>query len=135
MIAKINRLLKSITAALKRRWNTYVASIFVKISYKFTYKWIANNNKNILIKMADIKGMHSVSVKNQNTFVGIIKDGDWDKTHESLESLINTSAKLNVFKERFVEGKPWRETNLFKGKYTDFLNQGKKIIDLFDNLY
>ena len=63
----------------------------------------------IYVDPSEIRKAEKNPVK--NNFYPYVKDGDWD---ENLEGITQASNKFGSLKQRFEEGRDWKETDFFK---------------------
>ena len=104
----------------------YLAKPFWLVYYRFKYNNIAEANKNLWVEIDQIYGWYRGSRYDEISFIGQIKGGNWYKKITKKEVVINSSEKHYSIKQRYLEGKEWHETTLFKERYANRPRQSLK---------
>jgi hypothetical protein len=121
---------------INRKVSQLIAAPLGRLKNRMIYSRIANPDKTIWVDQKSIQHWYTGNRYDEITWPGQIKGGDWShKLVTRKERLRNRSGYIGL-KERFREGKPWRETRLFREKHAQLLqNRGEvKGIDNMEQL-
>lgn len=98
------------------------------------------HNDVIRIKVKDIEGWYHENKLLEVSFEGNVKSGDWKNKFTSKEEVLRNTDKFHGIVQRYMENKPWIETELFKIRYSNFLSKGSSVkgiddIDMIEEHY
>jgi hypothetical protein len=109
---------------LKKEFSENLLSPVSKSYYKAKYRCYADPDEIITIDINDIYGWYMISRYREITFQGQIRGGDWSSKIKLKQDLLNGSDKYISIRQRYEDGVPWRETNIFTKRYSQFLKKG-----------
>lgn len=117
------------TKRIRRRFiSLKIIKPLVNFIISRTYNHLSNPEKVIIISIDDIYGWYKKHKFDEFTYPGIIKGGNWDSLIKR-KKLKDTANYRGLF-QRFKEGLPWKDTILFRNKYSYVLKKGKKVRNL-----
>lgn len=125
--------LNNIPLHLNRQISKYVYKPINDKIDQYRYNYLPPANKVIRININDIQYWYKGRKYKRLTYPGQIKGGDWSDRLIPREERLNERNGYFGLIERFIVGKQWRDTRLFKEKYAKLLDQ-KGVVKGCDNL-
>lgn len=125
---------------IKQQINSKLSQLFAapigRLKNRLVYSRIADPERTIWIDQKKIRYWYTGNRYDEITWPGQIRGGDWSAKLVTREERLKTRSGYIGLKERFKEGKPWRETRLFREKHAELLqNRGEvKGIDNMEEL-
>lgn len=108
---------KYFKAKLIKGFSERLAAPICHAYYQLKYKVPPNPEQILWIQIDDISGWYRGNRFDEITFHGQIKGGNWSKKTTPKHQYLANSDKYRTIVERFVEGKTWQETTLFRERY------------------
>jgi hypothetical protein len=118
---------------IRSKFSQLIAAPLGRWVFNRLYTYPATTDKIIWVNLNQIQHWYRGNRYDQVTYPGQIKGGDWSKKMITREKrLTNRSGYVGLY-ERFQDGKPWRETKLFKEKHAGLLETRGEVKGM-DNL-
>ena len=100
-----------------KEFSERLAAPICHIYYQLRYKYPPDPDQILWIRIDDITGWYRGNRFDEIAFDGQIKGGDWSKKIIPKHQRLANSDKYRSIIERFVEGKTWQETTIFRERY------------------
>jgi len=110
-----------------------IAAPLGRLKNRMAYSRIANPDKTIWVDQKSIQHWYTGNRYDEITWPGQVKGGDWSRKLVTREERLRNRSGYIGLNERFREGKPWRETRLFREKHAGLLEKRGEVKGI-DNL-
>lgn len=90
---------------------------------RIIYKYYPDPDKMIRIKIDRISGWYSKDRYEEFTYRGMIRGGEWKRVRKRT---IKETFLYKTMHQRFIEGLPWKSTDVFKDRYIKKIETGRK---------
>ena len=121
---------------IRSKISQLVAAPLGRLKNRTVYSRIADREKTIWVDRESIQHWYLGNRYDEITYPGQIKGGDWSRKLITREERLSNRSGYIGLNERFREGKPWRETRLFREKHAELLEKKGEVkgIDNLDEL-
>ncbi len=107
--------------------------------YRLRYSAYPDPSSDIVVDPHSIAGWYRGDIYSRVSFVGQITRGDWRRRLTERKAYMAYNPKYESAKQRYVQGMPWRETDLFKQFSADSpskpLPGGARNLDDLERIY